>query len=177
MSGYLDSHWPRHAQSWRQMTTSGVLLLAVIAAPILTAGCSASPTDSQIRAQIQALVIQRDQALVKADMAVLRKMHAADYQLITPDGSIESRSQFLGDVAHGKLDYRTFKPISPIKIRLLGDAAAVRYESHIVIVVAGLGQIANDNWHTDLYQRRSGHWQLVWSQATPVGGLPAPTQP
>jgi hypothetical protein len=40
-----------------------------------------------------------------------------------------------------------------------------------------LGQIANDNWHTDLYERRSGRWMLVWSQATPVGALPAPTQP
>jgi hypothetical protein len=50
-------------------------------------------------------------------------------------------------------------------------------DCHIVIVVAGLGRIANDNWHTDVYVRRSGHWKLVWSQATPVGGLPAPTHP
>jgi outer membrane murein-binding lipoprotein Lpp len=167
----------RRAQSWRKMTSSGLLLLAAIAAPILTAGCSARPTDSQIGAQIRVLVVQRDRALVNADMAVLRKIHATDYQLITPDGSIESRSEFLNDVATGNLDYRTFTPISPIKVRLLGDAVAVRYESHIVIVVAGLGQIANDNWHTDLYERRSGQWELVWSQATPVGALPAPTQP
>jgi uncharacterized protein DUF4440 len=161
----------------RQMTASGVLLLGVIATPMLTAACSATPTDSQVQAQIRAIVVQRDQALVQADIAVLRKIHGADYQLITPDGSIESRSQFLSDVAQGNLDYRTFRPISPIKVRLLGDAAAVRYESHIVIVVAGLGQIANDNWHTDLYERVSGQWKLVWSQATPVGALPAPTQP
>lgn len=167
----------RLAQSGRQITTSGVLLLAVITAPILTTGCSATPSDSQVRAQIQALVVQRDQALVKADMPVLRKIHAADYQLITPDGSTESRSQFLSDVAQGNLDYRTFTPISPIRVRVLGDAAAVRYESHIVIIVAGLGQIANDNWHTDLYERISGQWTLVWSQTTPVGPVPAPTQP
>jgi hypothetical protein len=167
----------RWAQGGRQIAASGVLLLAVIAAPILTAGCSATPSASQVRAQIRALVVQRDQALVTADMAVLRKIHAADYQLITPDGSIESRSQFLSDVAQGNLDYRTFTPISPISVRVLGDAAAVRYESHIVIVVAGLGQIANDNWHTDLYERISGQWTLFWSQATRVGAVPAPTQP
>jgi hypothetical protein len=80
-------------------------------------------------------------------------------------------------VAHGNLDYRTFTPISPIKVRLLGDAAAVRYESHIVIDIPGVGRIDNDNWHTDLYEKVSGHWQLLWSQATPVGALPAPTQP
>jgi hypothetical protein len=167
----------RWAQSWQQMTASGVLFLAGIAASILTAGCSATPTDSQVRAQIRVLVVQRDRALVKAEMATLMKIHAADYQLITPDGSTESRSEFLSDVANGNLDYRTFKPISAIKIRLLGDAVAVRYESHIDIVIPGLGRIANDNWHTDLYERRSGHWKLVWSQATPVGALPAPTQP
>jgi Domain of unknown function (DUF4440) len=159
------------------MAACGTLLLAVIAAPILTVGCSSTPTDSQVHAQIRVLVVQRDQALVKADMAVLAKIHAADYQLITPDGSIESRSQFLSDVAHGNLDYRTFTPISPIKVRLLGNAAAVRYESHIVIDIPGVGRIDNDNWHTDLYEKVSGHWQLLWSQATPVGALPAPTQP
>jgi hypothetical protein len=114
---------------------------------------------------------------VTADIPVLRKIHAADYQLITPDGSVESRSLLLSDVSGGNLDYKTFKPISPIKIRLQGDAVAVRYESHIDIVVAGLGRIANDNWHTDLYEKRSGQWKLVWSQATPVGALPEPTQP
>jgi hypothetical protein len=110
-------------------------------------------------------------------MAVLRKIHAADFQLIEPDGTVVSGSEFLSDVARGNLDYRTFKPISPIKVRLLGDAAAVRYESHIVIDLPGVGQIANDNWHTDLYERVSGQWKIVWSQATPVGALPAPTQP
>jgi uncharacterized protein DUF4440 len=167
----------RWARSRHQMTASGVLLLAGIAAPIMTAGCSATPTDSQVRAQIRVLVVQRDRALVQADMATLMKIHAAGYQLITPDGSTESRSEFLSDVAKGKLDYRTFKPISPITVRLFGDAAAVRYESHIDIVIPGLGRIANDNWHTDLYERRSGHWKLIWSQATPVGALPVPTQP
>ncbi len=167
----------RLAQSGRRIAAFGAFLLAVTAIPLLTASCSAMSDDSQVRAQIQALVVRRDQALVTADMAVLRKIHAADYELITPDGSIESRSAFLSDVAERNLDYRTFTPISPIRVRVLGDVAAVRYESHIVIVVAGVGQIANDNWHTDLYEKVSGQWMLFWSQATPVGAIPAPTQP
>jgi hypothetical protein len=107
-----------------------------------------------------------------------QKIHASDYELITPDGTLLSRADFLGSVASGDLDYLTFRAISPIRVRLLGGAAAaVRYESHIDIVVRGLGRTASDNWHTDIYQRRSGHWQVVWSQATPVGGSTAPTAP
>ena len=166
------------------MVALGALLLAGVAAAVVTGTSAAKPAAARaagaagVQAQIRALAVMRDRALVDADMAVLAKIHASDYQLITPDGSVMSRSGFLDSVASGDLDYLAFRPISPIQVRLLGDdAAAVRYESHIDIVVRGLGRIANDNWHTDLYERRSGHWQVVWSQATPVGQLPAPTAP
>jgi hypothetical protein len=154
----------------------GALLLAGTVA-VAGTGAAKPAGAAGVRAEIRALAVLRDRALVDADMATLAKIHASDYQLITPDGTVLSRADFLDSVASGDLDYLTFRPISPIQVRLLGDAAAVRYESHIDVVIAGFGQIANDNWHTDLYERRSGHWQVVWSQATPVGQLPAPTAP
>ena len=169
------------------MVALAALLLAGTAA-VVTTGCSsktaaaagtgvARPADaSGVQAEIQALVVMHDRALVDADMATLQRIYASDYQLITPDGTVLSRADYLDSVASKDLDYLTFRPISPIQVRLLGDdAAAVRYESHIDIVVAGLGRIANDNWHTELYEKGSGHWQVVWSQATPVGQLPTPT--
>jgi hypothetical protein len=161
------------------MVALGALLLAGTAAVVVAGTGAARPADaSAVQAEIRALAVTRDRALVDADMATLKKIHASDYQLITPDGSVLSKADFLDSVESGDLNYLTFRPISSIQVRLLGDdAAAVRYESHIDVVVAGLGRIANDNWHTDIYERLSGHWQVVWSQATPVGVLPAPSAP
>jgi hypothetical protein len=157
----------------------GAFLLAATAAVVVAATGAARPADaSAAQAEIRALVIMRDRALVDADMAALKKIHASDYQLITPDGSVLSRAGFLHSVASGDLNYLTFRPVSHIQVLLLGnDAAAVRYESKIDIVVAGIGRLTNENWHTDLYERRSGHWQVAWSQTTPIGGLPTPTAP
>ena len=161
------------------MVALGALVFAGTAAVVVAGTGAARPADaSGVQAQIRALAVMRDRALVDADMPTLEKIHASDYQLITPDGTVLSRADFLDSVASRDLDYLTFRPISPIQVRLLGDdAAAVRYESYIDVVIAGFGRIANDNWHTDLYERRSGHWQVVWSQATPVGQLPTPSAP
>ena len=166
-------------RQWRRrwpMVALGALLLAGTVVAVVVGTSAARPADaSAVQTEIRALAVMRDRALVDADMPALEKIHASDYQLITPDGTVLSRADFLNSVASGDLNYLTFRAISPIRVRLLGDAAAVRYESHIDIVVRGFGRIASDNWHTDLYERRSGHWQVVWSQATPVGQLPVPT--
>jgi len=61
-----------------------------------------------------------------------------------------------------------------MQIRVHADAAVVRYESTIDIVAADLGRLRHQAWHTDLYEHRDGHWQVVWSQATAVGPLPSP---
>jgi hypothetical protein len=137
------------------MVALGALLLAGTAALVVAGTGAARPVDaSAAQADIRALAVTRHRALVDADMATLEKIHAGDYQLITQDGSVLSKADFLGSVQSGDLNYLTFRPILPIRVRLPGDAAAaVRYESHIDIV-AGLGRIANDSWHTDIYQRR-----------------------
>jgi hypothetical protein len=156
------------------MVALGALLLAATAAVVVAATGAARPADASApQAEIRALVIIRDRALVDADMAALKKIHASAYQLITPDGSVLSRAGFLHSVASGDLNYLTFRPVSRIQVLLLGnDSAAVRYESKIDIVVAGIGRLTNENWHTDLYERRSGHWQVVWSQRPQSEGCP-----
>jgi len=161
---------------WPMLALGALLVAGAVAVVVAATGAARAADASAVQAEIRAVAVMRDQALVDADMAALKKIHAGDYQLITPDGTVLSRADFLDSVASRDLDYLTFRAISPIRVRMLGDdAAAVRYESHIDIVIRGLGRIANDNWHTDLYERRSGRWQVVWSQATPVGPLPEPT--
>lgn len=62
---------------------------------------------------------RRLRALADADMATAAPLHADDYQLITPNGSVMTRDDYLGDVESGRLPYRVFEPVSDIIV--LGD--------------------------------------------------------
>jgi Domain of unknown function (DUF4440) len=118
--------------------------------------------------EIRATEHERLRALVAQDMDVARRLHADDFQLVPPGGHPISKAEYLADVASGAVHYLVFEPISPIEVRLYGDAAAIRYQSHIDIIVGGEHLEPNLYWHTDTYECRDGRWQAVWSQATRI---------
>ena len=113
-------------------------------------------------------------ALVAADLPTLQGGLADDYEAVTPDGDVLSRGEFVGTIASRDIDYLSFEPVTDIEVRVHGDAAVVKYESRIDIVLVKVGRLRHEAWHTDLYERQDGHWRVVWSQATAVGPLPTP---
>jgi Domain of unknown function (DUF4440) len=107
---------------------------------------------------------RRLRALVSADMATAGPLHAADYQLLTPNGSALTKDDYLGAVASGELGYRTFEPVSEITVLAGPDLAVLRYQARISFD-DGPGFVC---WHTDCYRLRDETWQAVWSQATAI---------
>ena len=116
---------------------------------------------------IRATERERIRALVEANMEVARQLHADDFQLINPRGQSLSKEQYLGGIASGDLDYLVWEPES-IEVRLYDQAAAIRYQSQLEIVVQGQKVPRQRYWHTDSYEKRNGGWQVVWSQATGI---------
>jgi hypothetical protein len=111
---------------------------------------------------------RRLRALVDADTAAAMPLHAPDFQLVTPSGSTMTREEYLGRLASKYLDYVVWEPDS-ISVRVYGTAAVLRYKSRLIMVVAGRDTIRPfAHWHTDLYEKHDGHWQVVWSQATAI---------
>ena len=110
---------------------------------------------------------ERLRSLVTRNLEAARQLHADDFQLINPLGGSLSREQYLGGIAAGDIDYRVWEPGS-IEVRLYGEAALIRYQSQLEIVVQGQHVPLRNYWHTDLYERRDGRWQVVWSQATAI---------
>jgi len=110
---------------------------------------------------------ERVRALVEANVERGRQLHADDFQLINPLGGSLSKEQYLGGIASGELDYLVWEPDS-IAVRLYGEAAVIRYQSQLEIIVQGRDVPRRRYWHTDLYEKRDGRWQVVWSQATEV---------
>ena len=109
---------------------------------------------------------RRLRSLVEVDLDVARSLHAPDYQLVTPGGATYTRDEYLGEIASGALGYDVFEADSEVAVKVLGgDAAAVRYVARIVVTFPG-GRDDTRAWHTDIYARRDGAWQVVWSHAT-----------
>jgi Domain of unknown function (DUF4440) len=116
---------------------------------------------------IRATERQRLRALVEANMEVAHQLHADDFQLITPVGAALSKADYLGGIASGFLKYVVWEA-DAIAVRLHGEMAVIRYQSRLAISVGGAEAPLLRCWHTDTYEKQSGRWQVVWSQASQI---------
>jgi hypothetical protein len=46
--------------------------------------------------------------------------------------------------------------------------AVIRYQSRLAISIGGAEAQMRRYWHTDTYEKQTGRWQVVWSQATQI---------
>ncbi|MGI8522663.1 MAG: nuclear transport factor 2 family protein [Nocardioides sp.] len=113
-------------------------------------------------------------ALVERDMDVAERIHADDYQLITPGGHTHTKATYLADVASKRLEYLAFEPTSRIAVRATRDLIVLRYVALIRLSVGVADEMEFTAWHTDHYERRDGAWKIVWSQATRIGSHDMP---
>jgi hypothetical protein len=124
-----------------------------------------SPDKDREVALLQATERERLRALVSGDVARAAQWHADDFQLINPLGGALSKDQYLGGIGSGQIRYLYWEA-EAIAVRVYGDAAAIRYQSQLEIVVQGRHIPRQRYWHTDLYERHGAGWQVVWSHAT-----------
>lgn len=143
-------------------------LLGIHSFLLIAAALASDTVQSQDDAdELRQIEHARVSALVDADMETAQQLHADDFQLVNPAGIVWSKEQYLGGIASGAFDYRVWEP-HDIEVRMYGDAAVIRYQSDLEIVVGALEIPLTQYWHTDLYERRDGRWQAVWSQATEI---------
>src|SRR5688572_4811329 len=114
---------------------------------------------------LTAIEHERLRSLIDADMPAAHRYHADDFELINPDGGTMSREQYLGRVADGSLNYLEWEP-EEMRVRLYDNSAVIRYKAHLRVSVNGSPGREVHFWHTDLYEKRDGQWQVVWAHAT-----------
>jgi hypothetical protein len=141
--------------------------------PLLLLGASAATPRSvegqadQIE-QIRQIERERLRALVSADLSTARRLHADDFQLINPAGASLSKTEYLGQIESGQLDYRAWEA-GEITVRLYGDVVAIRYRDvRFEVDIQGKPVHRGAMVHTNVYERRGGQWQVVWSQASGI---------
>lgn len=105
-------------------------------------------------------------AVVAGEEQVLDALHASDFLLCTPSGTIWDRRYYLDGLVAGTINYRRFEPVTPIEVVLDERLAVLRYQSEIELSVKGgpWGRLVC--WHLDVYQRDHTSWRCRWSQAT-----------
>lgn len=145
----------------------GTLAVAAAAAASRTAGRATTSTPDQVRTVVRTLA----QAAVDGDTAKARPLLAPDFQLVDVLGTSETREQYLATIG-GAVDFVAIKVVSPIKVRVCGNTAVARYQEAFE-AVAGPDRVKHGAWTTDLFERRHGSWQFVWSQTTPIPNDPA----
>jgi hypothetical protein len=108
----------------------------------------------------------RLEALVRADGARLDALHASDFELINPYGARYGKREYLRQVGTGQLDY-TMWEAGEIAVRVYGSAAVLRYDDE-AFEVRFDGEVVSEGRlsHTNLYEKRDGSWQIVWSHAS-----------
>ena len=146
---------------------AAVLMLAGTGTAIATAsaGTGSSAAD-QVRTAERTLL----RAAVNGDTHTAGTLLARDFQQIDVTGTAETRADYLATIGGG-VDFVTLKPIKPISVRVHGNSAVARVKLKFKVVAGGL-TVQHEGWTTDLFERRDGHWLLVWSQSTAVPNHP-----
>lgn len=126
------------------------------------------PTDTTAMHPMQpddfrALEQRRTRALVDRDLPLIERLHAPDYQLITPAGRVFSRARYLAAIAEAPFyaDWTHGEPHA-MQVRLSTGMALIRYPATITFPS---GKVMCC-WHTDSYELIGNDWLAVWSQAT-----------
>ena len=170
--------WSLHRRARAsRVVVVGVTLALLCGAGLLATSAGAgpgSPGEPRTAASVEQVERQRLTALVDVRLDVLQRRHASEFEIVPPPGLPLTRDEYLDLIGSGDLDYLVFEPVSPITVRVHGDAATLWYRSKIDIVAAGLGRFTHEAWHLYLYEHRGGTWQVVREQATAVGGFPPP---
>ena len=115
------------------------------------------------------LEVERTQALVARDMPTIERLHAPDYELISPPGRAMTRERYLSLIAaepfYAKWEH------GAMRVRVSEGMAAIRYQAKITFPS---GKVV-DCWHTDIYALQAGSWKAVWSQATQLPSNATPS--
>jgi ketosteroid isomerase-like protein len=127
-----------------------------IAALLLPVFCLAQ---SKKQLALQAIELQRFEAMTTKDTALLRQMLSEDLTYLHSNGMLENKEEHIANIGAGKLVYRTMEP-SEMRVRIHGKSAIV---NGILHVTGNLGEKAFDLRlrYTDVYFKRKGTWQLA----------------
>lgn len=149
----------------RVMKRVGVLGLGAALLPTTSAAAALNQASTRDLDAVEFTERSRIESLLAHDAEAVGAVTAADFEFITPLGTVQTRDMFVEGIASGVIDNHVLEPTEAMRIRAFADTAAVRYQARSELAVGGV-EYALDLWFTAHYEIRNGDWQIVWLQAT-----------
>jgi ketosteroid isomerase-like protein len=119
-----------------------------------------------VRAEILALENQWATAIERQDAAAFERLAAEDFRFIEEDGHVLNRAQYIAARSHNPENVESAVQ-DEIEVRQYGDVAIATGRSTIRGTRGGVPFVYRFRW-TDVYVRRTGRWQAVSGQLTPL---------
>ena len=138
-----------------------LLALTLLAAALATTGRAAD-----LEKELVGLSVQFTEAMIAGDTTLLDRIMDDHWTLITPNGDVIGKSQFLKEYSDGITKCEAMDK-SDVMVRVYGDAATVSGRIRTSIKVEGR-QVGGDDRFTEVYVRRDGGWRNVSTQATRI---------
>lgn len=144
----------------------------VVAAVFGVATLTAAPARAQgaatasVEEQIKKMEKDRAAAVVKADVATLDGLTSDDYVLINANGQVSNKAETMSSIKTGKIKL-TANDVSDMKVRVYGDTAVVTGKSTAKGSINGI-ELKGPVMFTRVYVKKSGKWQSVAFQQTPI---------
>ena len=141
------------------------LILIAIALPAVA--FAQSKVDADAEKAVTKMEQDLSAALMKNDASALDSSIAADSFFVAPDGTTQSKAEFLADVKSGDLKL-TQNQLSEMKVQAAdADMAVVTYRSNDKGSYKGEDITGEYRW-MDVFVKRDGKWLLISSQGTPI---------
>jgi len=127
---------------------------------------SADSVGPRIAAQeeIKKIEQERNQALLKHDIATLDRMTSDDYTFINQRGELRTKAEILAGFKSGNFNYEA-REISDLQVRVYADTAVVTGRAKQK-GVENSKDYSGDNRFTRVYAKQNGGWVSVALQVT-----------
>jgi len=121
---------------------------------------STDTAQNDIEATVASLERARFAAIVAKDTVRLGQLLADDMTYAHSTGTVQTRAEFLTQIANGRLDYRVIEP-TELRVRVFGEAAVV--EGRVSMVVPADSFVLR---FIDVWVRRGDSWRMAAWQST-----------
>lgn len=146
-------------------TRTGAAALTMMLAMVLTAS-SALAQDAG--AAVKALELERFKAQESNDFAALERLLADDLVYSHSSGAVDGKASYIDSLRTGKAHYLKIVP-EEIKTRVMGDIVLIHGRGTFTLETNTNGQKGENVLKLsflDVWQKRSGKWQMIAWQST-----------
>ena len=125
---------------------------------------NAASSNNSVQEEIKRMEEERNQAILRGDVATLDRMTSDDYTFITLRGELRTKSEILKGFKSGSFKYES-REISDLNVRVYGDTAIVTGRS-IQKGMENGKDYSGDYRFTRVYVNQQGRWLTLALQTT-----------